>query len=96
MGGEAVRYVILKYLPEDEHLQTRAIRDVCLKVPDTCAPAVEKVLTSRDTIAQKNALYVASEVAMPSLEPVLSISQVVKTPAVWYRSTRNIPTSTFA
>ncbi len=71
MGGEAVRYVILRYLPEDDHLQTRAIRDICLKVPDTCAPAVGEVLLSRDTIAQKNALYVASEVTMPSLEPVL-------------------------
>ncbi len=71
MGGEAVRYVVVRYLPEDDHLQTRAIRDVCLKVPDTCAPAVREVLKMKDTIAVKNALYVASEVRMPSLEPVL-------------------------
>ena len=71
IGGDAVRYVILEYLPEDDHLQTRAIRDICLKVPDTCAPAVRKVLLLEDTIAQKNALYVAAEVGMPSLEPVL-------------------------
>jgi HEAT repeat protein len=42
-----------------------------MKVPDTCAPAVAKVLEAKDTIAQKNALYVASEVRMPTLEPVL-------------------------
>ncbi len=71
LGGEAVRYVVVRYLPEDDHLQTRAIRDVCLKVPDTCAPAVETVLKMKDTVAVKNALYVASEVRMPSLEPIL-------------------------
>ena len=71
LGGDAVRYIVLKYLPEDDHLQTRAIRDICAKVPDTCAPAVARVLDMKDTLAVKNALYVASEVRMPSLEPVL-------------------------
>ncbi|NPA80110.1 MAG: HEAT repeat domain-containing protein [Thermotogae bacterium] len=70
-GGEAVRYVVLKYLPADDHLQTRAIRDICEKVPDTCAPAVDSVLRTGDTVALKNALYVASEVRMPSLEGTL-------------------------
>ncbi|NPB04150.1 MAG: hypothetical protein GXO39_07045 [Thermotogae bacterium] len=68
MGEEAVHYVILKYLPEDDRFQMRAIRDICRKVPKICSPAIGQVLEMDDTIAQKNALYVAAEVSMPSLE----------------------------
>ncbi len=71
MGEEAVEYIVLKYLPKDDRFSTRAIRDICLKVPDMCGSAVRKVLESGDTIALKNALYVASEVELRETEPAL-------------------------
>ncbi len=70
-GERGMYYIITKYLWKKDRLGTRAIRDMCLRKPEYCSSGLKEILKSKDTIALKNALYVASEVQVPGLEKIL-------------------------
>jgi hypothetical protein len=71
MGEGAVYYVITRNLTKKDLLGVRAIRDICQKEPSYCTRGILEVLSKKDSLALKNALFVAGEVEIPKISEKL-------------------------